>query len=462
MTLDLGFTQWAVLAATASAVGMAWGRIRGVLNFMSRLVVRQVVIREMAYDAVSDHCWINGKTSPFSVRVYGARMSWLDPKKRVELVGYETMSREPTLLWFGWCPVLACPPASTRPGDQSGLSMVSEHPGSNDHGMRLCFIRGTFDVENFVQEALRKYNLKFTQQDDSSSHRFSVSKLGFTGTGIVGSKSANSSAAAEYPEHPSNPLSQLNDLLKKGQIRLLTWGSDDLVRKSATNALWQQYVFPEAVMLAMREVRLWLDNRDWFVAKGVPWRLGWLLHGPPGTGKSTLVSCLGQHFDLPVYSFSLADMSNSLFAASWNVVKSNAPCIALIEDIDAVFHGRENIAKTDVTMGVTFDCLLNTIGGVEPADGVFLIVTTNHIEHLDPALGVPENGRSSRPGRLDRAIELKGMQESERIKLARNMLETADVSEVVAAGANDSAAQFQARCSAIALQKFWDSKLVQM
>lgn len=62
----------------------------------------------------------------------------------------------------------------------------------------------------------------------------------------------------------------------------------------------------------------------------------------------------------------------------------------LFEDIDAVFRGREAM---DAGKGLTFSGLLNAIDGVMAQEGHLLIMTTNHVEQLDPAL--------IRPGRVD-------------------------------------------------------------
>lgn len=121
------------------------------------------------------------------------------------------------------------------------------------------------------------------------------------------------------------------------------------------------------------------------------------------------------------------------------------PCIALIEDLDAVFHGRENIAGEYLT----FDCLLNCLDGVERSDDVFLVVTTNHAETLDAAL--------TRPGRLDRILELTNPDLDGRFKLCKRILaEWPETwAETVVAGVNDTGAQFQDRCTQLALQKYW-------
>ena len=46
---------------------------------------------------------------------------------------------------------------------------------------------------------------------------------------------------------------------------------------------------------------------------------------------------------MPIYVFNLAQMSNHELMKAWTEMQVNVPCIALIEDIDNVFHGRENV-----------------------------------------------------------------------------------------------------------------------
>ena len=38
-------------------------------------------------------------------------------------------------------------------------------------------------------------------------------------------------------------------------------------------------------------------------------------------------------------------MGNHELMKAWSEMQMNVPCIALIEDIDNVFHGRENVAR---------------------------------------------------------------------------------------------------------------------
>lgn len=133
---------------------------------------------------------------------------------------------------------------------------------------------------------------------------------------------------------------------------------------------------------------------------------------------------------------------------------AEVPCMALIEDIDAVFHGRRNVCGRD-RQTLTYDCLLNCLDGIERADGLLVIVSTNRIDRVDAALGIPdERTGSTRPGRIDRVVELKTLDESGRRKLATRILREwpDDVERIVVEGSGDTGAQYQERCARQALQ----------
>ena len=143
-----------------------------------------------------------------------------------------------------------------------------------------------------------------------------------------------------------------------------------------------------------------------------------MLYGPPGTGKTALARAFAEDLNMPIYVYNLAEISNHELIRDWGDMQVNVPCIALIEDVDNVFHGRENIARRDnmvqmmmpkkddkddrsrrdLYTPLTFDCLLNCLDGVERVDGVFTIITTNDISKVDPALGQPREAAGRQCG----------------------------------------------------------------
>jgi mitochondrial chaperone BCS1 len=133
-----------------------------------------------------------------------------------------------------------------------------------------------------------------------------------------------------------------------------------------------------------------LDSRQIYAQRGIPWRRGYLFYGPPGTGKTSLVQAIASQYDRQLVSLSLADMDDSALLRAWSEI--SASCVIALEDIDSVFAGRKSLGK------LSFSTLLNSLDGVGAVEGTIAILTTNHRDRLDPAL--------IRPGRCDREFEL--------------------------------------------------------
>lgn len=136
-------------------------------------------------------------------------------------------------------------------------------------------------------------------------------------------------------------------------------------------------------------------DRDWYAEMGIPYRRGYLLHGPPGNGKSSLVATLAGAFGLNVCVLNLA--APELTDDRLNSLLGNLPrrALLLLEDIDAVFVGRE---PRTPTVRLSFNGLLNALDGVAAGEGRVTFMTTNDLAGLDPAL--------IRPGRADRHLYL--------------------------------------------------------
>jgi chaperone BCS1 len=79
----------------------------------------------------------------------------------------------------------------------------------------------------------------------------------------------------------------------------------------------------------------------WYSARGIPHRRGYLFHGPPGTGKTSLSFAVAGIFGLSIYCASLSerDMSESDLASLFSLLPSR--CVVLLEDIDSAGIRRE-------------------------------------------------------------------------------------------------------------------------
>lgn len=455
--MDLNFTTWAGLTALAAGVAAGWNYVRAFAVKVMDLVICRVVVANGTAGAVMALCIKDGRRSPLSLRVFGGSDSYVHPVGQTQLVAYESISSDPLLFWFRGRPLVVSMHCNSK--TTIGISGGGDGYGVFGPVQILC-LRGTLNLDAIINEAVTKYNALKRPSKTRSNSRFHTRYFpSASRTSAERNHSADGENAAS-PQAVDPSSGSLEETLRMGALRLLQWKPEDLRwAPPAGRSAFADYPFPPVVGEALLELQQWLDNEKWFRSKGIPWRRGWLLHGKPGTGKSTMVRSIGQEYDLPVFIFDLASLDNAELRNSWRTMQGNSPCIALIEDIDAVFKGRENIVRVAQTRdALTFDCLLNCISGVGQNDGVFLIVTTNHVEHLDPALGVPHEDTSSRPGRLDRAIFLGDMGEAERRALASNILSDWPelITETVGAGDGETAAQFQYRCAQLALTKFWE------
>eukprot|EP00029_Vermamoeba_vermiformis_P002821 TRINITY_DN13181_c0_g1_i1.p1 TRINITY_DN13181_c0_g1~~TRINITY_DN13181_c0_g1_i1.p1 ORF type:complete len:443 (-),score=178.18 TRINITY_DN13181_c0_g1_i1:40-1368(-) len=158
----------------------------------------------------------------------------------------------------------------------------------------------------------------------------------------------------------------------------------------------------------VRDVSEFMTRADWYRARGIPWRRGYLLHGPPGTGKSSLVHALASHFGLSICLLSLNDRALTDDRLMHLLTTAPDSCIVLLEDIDAAFQSLDQVAELAADpmhkikwaghTGVTYSGLLNALDGVASGEGRICFMTTNHLHKLPPAL--------IRPGRIDLIQEI--------------------------------------------------------
>ena len=312
-----------------------------------------------------------------------------------------------------------------------------------------------------AQSGAEEWNRRFEiehEEENSIIRRFRVERM--IGEGSVhargGERKNPNTLMAE-----SSSTGSYNSVLRSGHLRVLGFDPDDLGIDHPTDRdPFKVWPYPERVMEIVRQIEFWYQSKEWFQSRGIPWRTGINIHGIPGTGKTTLLKAIAQRLDLPVFLFDLGSMDNNEFARYWQEALNATPCMPVFEEVDTVFHGRENIRGQEGG-GLSFDHVLSTVSGMGNSDGVCLGITTNHLEHLDPALGAPdENGRSKRPGRVEHIVELGAMEERERRAVARQILgDTAiDIERVVRETEGEVADNVVHHCARLAYQTFWDDR----
>ena len=454
----------ALLGAMGTTIAAGWSRIKSVSQTILGFAIRQVHLDRNAGLAVLAHLrerhhftYLSGVHHITTQHERSREFKdWL-------LVALEPGDKRKAIVWvrrFGIpLPFLLLPAGSSPSAGGVGLGQPANPSNAGDSAYTLVFPRGLIDLDGIVGEAMR--SLYEQARAIKGISRFRVETV--QGISDVFKKQIPGPQGSEVTASPkANRVGWLNEL-KTSKLYGHHWS--DLAPEQGERFMQNLSLAPQVQDLYER-IGHWFNSRKWFEERQVPWKMGLCLHGKPGTGKTAFCRSVAQALDLPVFLLDLATMDNRDLRSCWSSrISCNTPCMAVVEDIDGVFEGRRNIAREED--GLTFDCLLNCIDGVEETKGVLFVITTNRVETLDPALAVAtDGGRTSRPGRIDYLVEMPVLDQEGRRKLASRILRGYDdrIEEMVRRGEGDTGAQFQARCVELAQSIFWreENKVVAM
>ncbi|KAL1514359.1 hypothetical protein ABEB36_003628 [Hypothenemus hampei] len=200
------------------------------------------------------------------------------------------------------------------------------------------------------------------------------------------------------------------NILEEARQMALKQHEGKTIMYSALGSEWRQFGHPRkkrpisSVILdtgvsdrIVNDCQEFINNPSWYSDRGIPYRRGYLLYGPPGCGKSSFITALAGELGFSICVLNLSE--RGLSDDRLNHLLSVAPqqSMVLLEDIDAAFVSRESTPQQKAAYEglnrVTFSGLLNCLDGVASTEARIVFMTTNYIDRLDPAL--------VRPGRVD-------------------------------------------------------------
>lgn len=162
--------------------------------------------------------------------------------------------------------------------------------------------------------------------------------------------------------------------------------------------------------ILLKSIDSYVSRYNWYHETNIPNHFGILLHGGSGMGKSSIAQAIAHYMNASIYVMNGDNLDNLN-----NVIARSIPMspwtkkeyrILLIEDVDCgilshdrkvkVKEKRNDDGPTEEKAGL--GTILNLLDGINSPTNIIYIFTTNHIEHLDPAI--------IRPGRLDLHLEI--------------------------------------------------------
>ncbi|ESS31684.1 putative BCS1 family isoform 9 [Toxoplasma gondii TgCatPRC2] len=213
----------------------------------------------------------------------------------------------------------------------------------------------------------------------------------------------------------------IQDILEEARRNALAKEEGKTVIFRSVASEWRKYGEPktvrpfDSVVLAdgvaeqvYEDVVSFLKSSQWYLQRGIPYRRGYLLHGPPGCGKSSFVMAIAGKLKYNICVMNVADplMTDDRFQYLLATVPPQS--LLLLEDIDGAIQKSESalgVAAEDRKganpygmRGVTFSGLLNALDGIVATEERVTIMTTNHPERLPDSL--------IRPGRVDIKVRI--------------------------------------------------------
>jgi len=199
-------------------------------------------------------------------------------------------------------------------------------------------------------------------------------------------------------------------------------------------------------------IELPIKHPELFESLGIAQPKGVLLYGPPGTGKTLLARAVAHHTDCTFIRVSGSELVQKYIGEGARMVRElfvmareHAPSIIFMDEVDSIGSTRVESSGGDSEVQRTMLELLNQLDGFESTKNIKVLMATNRIDILDPAL--------LRPGRIDRKIEFPNPNEAARLDILKihsrkmNLTRGINLKKIADQLTNASGAEIKAVCT---------------
>jgi transitional endoplasmic reticulum ATPase len=155
---------------------------------------------------------------------------------------------------------------------------------------------------------------------------------------------------------------------------------------------WDDVVLGEDVREQLDELMTVFAQPDLAKRLGVTAPAGILLHGPPGTGKTTIAKVMASQVEASFYEMSAADVlskwageSEQRVAKLFAKARTNRPSVIFIDEIEGLLRRRTGDSSAPWEQRVVGQ-FLRELDGLKGGEGVLLVGATNRIDIIDDAI----------------------------------------------------------------------------
>ncbi|XP_046389812.1 nuclear valosin-containing protein-like isoform X2 [Ischnura elegans] len=220
--------------------------------------------------------------------------------------------------------------------------------------------------------------------------------------------SSSKSASKQSTEQSNKVETSTSGVSDRGKKRKAPDGAPGGVAKKSRDVqetiTFRNFAGNEKVLEEVCKLVVHLKNPDVYQKLGMKPPRGFLLHGPPGCGKTLLAHALAGELQLPLVKVAATELVAGVSGESEERIRelfekavSLSPCILFLDEVDAITPHRVT-AQREMERRIVAQLLssLDELGKKEGGDQVLVVGASNRPDAIDPAL--------RRAGRFDREV----------------------------------------------------------
>lgn len=212
-------------------------------------------------------------------------------------------------------------------------------------------------------------------------------------------------------------LNKLSKKMQNDDITIYQIGSQYTEYKVKPHDFSSVVLYPEVKKNIISGLTNWKVSTEWYKNHQMVHKIGVLLYGEPGCGKSSVVRAISTLFNnAPILMLDAINIESSIRDLISKRRLIDGPMIVVFEDFDMLFFNRDDYAMDDdcnnggimaqkptVEHNKNQNLMFQVLDGMYSMEDTIYIATTNHIDRIDPAM--------VRHGRFDIQEELKPFDE---------------------------------------------------